>query len=1617
MGPGRAVPGGGVGGSHLDYSRRVLDGITDPLLGQGGVNWRAVGRTVLDAVKDTAFGAPSPMLQNIVFQILARHGSALKAAANGPHRAAIEQGLADILRRADHPVLELSPAKAVEAVGRLLTSSSTAAKPPAPAAASASAPSRKPATVPPIPSAAPQGPDLSPPPAPTVSRDAPLPLPKTATFQPLVSPDARRIMKEQERQRAAAELQAAATQQAAATARTTTTFGRQAQALDDLGARIAKLGADPSTLTNPAFQAAGNTHSALGQRLTRMDSLDKAIRQAKADGGPVTVGDAILQPAAVRQELASLRKSFDADLKTLRGQVAALEGSLGARTAAAAPEPALRSLDSVTGNKPGATDVAASVIKPQPVIHPDVGKPQEVPHAVPQTIPEKIDQPVIHPDIGKPQVVPSKIPQTVPGKVPQTVPTVERNIPEQDGASTTQQKPPATEAAPQPETSAQGGQGGGRARGPTMSASAQEPPEDPLSKLSQGDLIDLLSRSTPDAIRRLMRENPDALLAAAARLEQAVGDPLLSTAQRNAAERARANIRNAQGDAADSLSRLRALNPEQVQRMGLGDLGRLVGGASPDEILALQRSSPELAEAIRQRLSTLLAGPGSPVSPAELSANPGLVHLRDLLAANPPGGALAPIPGVTGTSAPQPEAVQRTNQPAPGEIGRNIESIVDTAIETLAGGLRPGESRAQGFQRLLGAGVGNSPEAHDVRNVLGLTPPQVAALQRQGDSALQNYTGELVVNHASAPAAVNPSLSIESITEAAQRAFPGSRITRQGELLEIEFLSRGKPRKILVGDFNKMDPELRKQVAAKPPEQNNHYVMHGIDAAQTYKKFAQADVTMVVIDPATNTPIGSGTLSSRGAVFGTPVETTDAKGETSVTVQNPLYKTVNYLGQVIGDAGTGAGGDVLNLAKAVGEVGNTVMVAMAAAENFTGPRSFYGPSKTDPTVVMIQTPVANSPRDPNGKLNYYYTKDGRSLEAFNVGPGLPASVAGNPVMHGLPPHPTIENARVTGPLVSKSFDISFAWIPGRTRDQVTPEEIPIFVYQDAGRPPEGGWPGSGPTGSEVFYRRPDTSTWRYQPPEKYSPPGRSDGARPSPLGPTDPTFPVSPGGTQAAPKPSRLKPVDAVAPPAQVVPGLQSSIPGVKAPELPSLETLRSMIPPGGIQALDELPPEAQEQVRDEAKSTGRLILGKLKDGTFALQQWAGNTWKPIHSFAKDVTGTRDAAFEAAWNAMPGPVKKTVQASGLVLGAAFNPVGTAIKAGQAGLDAFERTELGQRTLAPFKEHARTRIEEAETALRNHPVGKHLMGVLDNSVLHERFGPAMARFSEGSGKVTQVILNGGMGLLAAGVATGETQFGSFVAASPKDLGSELERTIYRQIGVVPKGATIHYATIAVPGTETGRVTLWAAGASAIVIPPGLPGQPGTAQPAVATSVNPNGKREAWGFASTIVAGPTGFAGVNGHIGNIGVAQSFFGTVGSTAANIPSVRVGPTGPDILMPGRQSPPVDLRVIFSLAATRFGATSHVRIGPVEILDTRMRTQVRPAFDARPVNMGANGKFGLNPQVSVDPNAPATISTLQLYSTNPGYVPGRDDLGELGRILTGRAGPHESEAWKTPNR
>jgi hypothetical protein len=64
-------------------------------------------------------------------------------------------------------------------------------------------------------------------------------------------------------------------------------------------------------------------------------------------------------------------------------------------------------------------------------------------------------------------------------------------------------------------------------------------------------------------------------------------------------------------------------------------------------------------------------------------------------------------------------------------------------------------------------------------------------------------------------------------------------------------------------------------------------------------------------------------------------------------------------------------------------------------------------------------------------------------------------------------------------IIGGMVDVGIMWVPGKETQDVTREDIPLFVYPNPGRVPEGGLPGSGPASSQVPYQLPDTSNWTF----------------------------------------------------------------------------------------------------------------------------------------------------------------------------------------------------------------------------------------------------------------------------------------------------------------------------------------------------------------------------------------------------------------------------------------------------------------------------------------------------------------------------------------------------------
>jgi hypothetical protein len=458
---------------------------------------------------------------------------------------------------------------------------------------------------------------------------------------------------------------------------------------------------------------------------------------------------------------------------------------------------------------------------------------------------------------------------------------------------------------------------------------------------------------------------------------------------------------------------------------------------------------------------------------------------------------------------------------------------------------------------------------------------------------------------------------------------------------------------------------------------------------------------------------------------------------------------------------------------------------------------------------------------------------------------------------------------------------------------------------------------------------------------------------------------------------------------------------------------LDELVPPEILASgtLNDMPADLQAEAALLSAEQGIPFVQRLADGKHRLVEHVNNTWQPVQDFRNDVLSTAQQGVNEAWDTIPAPMRNAIRTTGTVLGVVADPVGAAFGAGVNKFNEYLETPQGQALTAPLR-GAADRAGEAWEELGEHPQGRHIVNAWNNSLGHPRVPELMGNFAQGSGQAVQAIANGGLGLLAAGLVTGETEFGTFTTGSPKDLPPELAQ-IYRQVAIVPRGVELHYGTVPIPGTPNGRVTVWTAGTAGMALRPGLPGEVGTAQPTVASTWNPaNGKPEFMGWVNFVAGGPTQWGGVAVNLtDNIGIQRSAFAQLGSGVVQTPVIR-GSTepGPYRFDQTRTAPVFEPTTVTSLAATRFGVTDEIRfivpLGegrdlPINILSTRMRAPIRPTAVGTIINQNpATGNFGLRPQGNIDFNAKPNPAGLTVYGTQGGYNPNADDWGQIRQIL-----------------
>lgn len=413
------------------------------------------------------------------------------------------------------------------------------------------------------------------------------------------------------------------------------------------------------------------------------------------------------------------------------------------------------------------------------------------------------------------------------------------------------------------------------------------------------------------------------------------------------------------------------------------------------------------------------------------------------------------------------------------------------------------------------------------------------------------------------------------------------------------------------------------------------------------------------------------------------------------------------------------------------------------------------------------------------------------------------------------------------------------------------------------------------------------------------------------------------------------------------------------------------------------------------------FFFRRLSDGASAISRYVNDTWQPIASFGSDIS----TGVQQIYHGAPAPVRTALRTTGIVLGAALDPVGTVFNAAVGGLQRVLASPVGRPVVATIQQAA-ARGAQAWVDMQQYPAGRAVAGIWNNSFGHPQFGPVLSGMTTGASRVVQTVTNGGLGLLAAGVVNGQTKIGSFVAGNPRELPPELAQ-VYRQIAIVPRGMTINYATVPVPGTPNGRVTLWNAGGMYLFMRPGLPGEPGTTQLSNALGRTASGRIETNTWVSFLATGPAAYGGIAVNLTpNLGVQRSAWAALGYNLAQFPVVQVRPGGaePDALIPGRTAPVFDPKVIASIRFLRVGVTDTVnvplRIGdrtvPISAQIFRLRAPVSATGALTAVNQNANGSWSLAPRGSIDPNRPAAVRNLSVVGLNAGGDPQADDLQQL---------------------
>jgi hypothetical protein len=289
---------------------------------------------------------------------------------------------------------------------------------------------------------------------------------------------------------------------------------------------------------------------------------------------------------------------------------------------------------------------------------------------------------------------------------------------------------------------------------------------------------------------------------------------------------------------------------------------------------------------------------------------------------------------------------------------------------------------------------------------------------------------------------------------------------------------------------------------------------------------------------------------------------------------------------------------------------------------------------------------------------------------------------------------------------------------------------------------------------------------------------------------------------------------------------------------------------------------------------------------------------------------------------------------------------------------------------------------AITTISSSPIGESVGTMWNRTLGSPAAQAAMRTYRDNASAVVGTARNATLGLLAAGVATGDTTFHSF-KIGPDMTPEQLQ--LAKLVGL-PNGYQLQVATRTVPGAEDvgGRVMLFSAQAPFSVLPPGMPGQRGTAQPGIAPA-QPDRLPRTLVFGTSAASGPNAIVGFRAGTDNLFVSEVSGLTLGSVAANLPIVRIGtsvkngPVDPNTgSSPLSISQPVGAAVALSIAEWRGTAQQRIGMGPVGFLTDRAVGPVRQTLDAG------------NEGIIVRPGN-------QVFSTIPGMVVGNTSFNPNG--------------------